>query len=140
MRIKNFKSWIKRPIGQLLPSIYKNLYDFIYLIQERWIYFDFKGYIPIYQKDGSIYHAYSNYYLKLLLNDQEIIDENFQNFIDIGSGKGKICIYVAKNYKFEKIIGIEYQEKLYNISVKNLNLTSIKYLFQQSRCCQILIA
>lgn len=55
----------------------------------------------------------------------EAIDEaerffgKFDNFIDIGSGKGKACIYAARKFKFNKIIGIDFSKELTDIAKSN---------------------
>jgi SAM-dependent methyltransferase len=41
------------------------------------------------------------------------------NFIDIGSGKGKACLYAAKKMSYKKIIGIDFSEPLIAISQEN---------------------
>ena len=43
----------------------------------------------------------------------------FDNFIDIGSGKGKACIYAARKFKFNKIIGIDFSKELTDIAKSN---------------------
>lgn len=43
----------------------------------------------------------------------------FYNFIDIGSGKGKACLYASFKHKFEKIIGVEFSKDLVNIANEN---------------------
>jgi SAM-dependent methyltransferase len=42
-----------------------------------------------------------------------------QNFVDIGSGKGKACFYAAKKMPAEKIIGVEFSKPLVDIAVRN---------------------
>jgi tRNA G46 methylase TrmB len=42
----------------------------------------------------------------------------FENFIDIDSGKGKPCIYMANKNYFSKIIGVEYSGELVKIAEK----------------------
>jgi SAM-dependent methyltransferase len=128
MNIKYFniiKNWINRPRSQLIPSIFNKIYGVLYLLFEYKNSFDFSGYISISKIDGSIYHGYSPYYLKILLKETNIPDFNCYNFIDIGSGKGRICIY-ASYYPFKKIIGVEYSDFLFNISKNNLALTNFK--------------
>lgn len=44
----------------------------------------------------------------------------FDNFIDIGSGKGKACIYAAKNFKFNEVVGIDFSRELIDIANSNL--------------------
>lgn len=53
------------------------------------------------------------------------------NFIDIGSGKGKACLYAHKKMQFSKIIGIEFSQQLVDIANRNkrkINAENIKFL------------
>ena len=43
----------------------------------------------------------------------------FQNFVDIGSGKGKACFWAHTKQIFDNIIGIEFSQQLIEISNKN---------------------
>jgi 16S rRNA G966 N2-methylase RsmD len=47
------------------------------------------------------------------------IDFSSGNLVDMGSGKGKI-LFVAAEYGFKKIIGIEYSKDLHDICEKNI--------------------
>jgi SAM-dependent methyltransferase len=46
------------------------------------------------------------------------IDYRKYAFIDIGSGKGR-TLFVAAEYPFQKIIGVEFAEELHNIALRN---------------------
>jgi len=48
------------------------------------------------------------------------VDFSTGNFIDMGSGKGKV-LFVANSYPFKKIIGIEYSDSLSEVCEKNIN-------------------
>jgi 16S rRNA G966 N2-methylase RsmD len=67
-----------------------------------------------------IFQNSSYYYCKRMINCSLKRNVKYKNFIDIGSGKGKICFEVASNYKFESIIGIEYDTELFLVSQNNL--------------------
>lgn len=41
------------------------------------------------------------------------------SLIDIGSGDGLICIYVSCRFSFDRVIGIEKDEKLFELSSRN---------------------
>jgi len=47
-------------------------------------------------------------------------------FIDYGSGKGR-CLFVAAEYPFHKIIGVEFSSELHNIAQRNINLCKSNY-------------
>ncbi len=46
-------------------------------------------------------------------------DVVLKNFVDIGSGKGKACLFAAQRMPFEKILGIELSKPLVAISNEN---------------------
>ena len=48
---------------------------------------------------------------------------NNDEFLDIGSGLGLICLGIKQNYNFKKIYGVELNKKTYEISVQNLKKT-----------------
>lgn len=56
-----------------------------------------------------------------ILDDFHITNKD--TIIDIGSGEGFNLLYFNKFYKFKKIIGIEIDRNIYNISKKNVNLS-----------------
>jgi len=62
-------------------------------------------------------------------------------FVDIGCGKGKVLL-LAKKYGFEKIYGIEFSEKIYNIACSNVekfeniqvtNMDATEYSFKPNQ-------
>jgi len=50
---------------------------------------------------------------------QKDIDFNAGNFVDMGSGKGKV-LFIATKYDFKKIIGVEYSKDLHDICEINI--------------------
>lgn len=53
-----------------------------------------------------------------LFSDWQINFEEFE-FIDLGSGKGRVLL-MASEYAFKKITGVEYSRELYEIARKNI--------------------
>ena len=51
---------------------------------------------------------------------------NFENFIDIGSGKGKACLYAGTKQFFNNIIGVEFSPSLVTIANRNKDKASSK--------------
>lgn len=49
---------------------------------------------------------------------------NFENFIDIGSGKGKACLYASEKGLFKHVIGVEFSMEL--VDIANQNKENIK--------------
>jgi SAM-dependent methyltransferase len=65
------------------------------------------------------------------------IDYRKYAFIDIGSGKGR-TLFVAAEYPFEKIIGVEFAEELHNIALRNArNFRSRTQKCQEIECVLI---
>jgi len=53
-------------------------------------------------------------------------------FVDIGSGKGKV-LFMASDYPFRRIVGIEYAEKLHEVAVRNVS----SYRSSRQSCSEI---
>lgn len=70
---------------------------------------------------GNSYQAAWTRNIKVLLKQALKINKNPSNFIDIGSGKGKVCIYAAMLPQLTKtnICGIELDKTLVEISIEN---------------------
>jgi SAM-dependent methyltransferase len=51
--------------------------------------------------------------------ERSVADPGQHTFVDIGSGKGKLLLLVAR-FGFRKVIGIEYARELWRISQVNL--------------------
>lgn len=69
---------------------------------------------------ATAYHAVWCRNLRVLFGEtRKRTNIQFNNFIDIGSGKGKACLFVHQKYEFEKIIGIEFSPTLIDIAEKN---------------------
>lgn len=47
------------------------------------------------------------------------VDLSKYSLVDIGSGDGLICIYVSCRFSFDRVIGIEKDEKLFQLSSRN---------------------
>ncbi|HIA11726.1 MAG TPA: class I SAM-dependent methyltransferase [Flavobacteriales bacterium] len=67
---------------------------------------------------GKEYQGYSYYFFKIFMKNLPV---NFSEsaFIDFGSGKGRVLIMAAE-YKFKRVIGIEYAEDLFKESLINI--------------------
>lgn len=53
-------------------------------------------------------------------------------FVDYGSGKGRV-LFLASNYPFQRIIGVEFSRELHQVTKKNI----ISYTSPAQRCFQI---
>ena len=73
------------------------------------------------KKHGNEYVNGSYYYFKLMLDYINVNETEYQ-FIDIGSGKGRICFEVARDYHFSHVIGVEYEGSLVETANQNKKL------------------
>lgn len=73
---------------------------------------------------NSLSHA-TAYYPTTCRDLREIVSEArktlipFDNFIDIGCGKGKACIYASRKIAFKKVIGIDFSQPIIDIAIQN---------------------
>jgi hypothetical protein len=90
------------------------------------------------KKNGNAYANGSYYYCKLMLDWIDIIDYEYQ-FIDIGSGKGKICFEVARDWHFSEVVGVEYESRLVEAANKNKKLLDSNVAFVWSDASKYLL-
>ena len=90
------------------------------------------------QSPCSNFHIKSEIRLKTLISlDKNIYDFNF---VDLGSGKGKVII-LAHKMGFKKILGVEISTKLNEIcknNLKKLGLNNIKIIEQDATIMKVL--
>ncbi len=79
------------------------------------------------REKGSTYHAVLEKPFLEILKKLKEYDPSILNgaFLDYGSGKG-FSLYKASLFGFREVIGVEFAEKLYKISVENMNKLGIK--------------
>lgn len=65
------------------------------------------------------YQAIKCTHIKELIEEARKTDIAFENFIDIGSGKGKACFYASKQMELKQIIGVEFSKPLVDAANKN---------------------
>jgi SAM-dependent methyltransferase len=66
------------------------------------------------------------------LRDLPLTDYSKYTFIDVGSGKGRV-LFVAAEYPFHKVMGVEFSNALHDDAVANLK----RYKFPRRRCADI---
>jgi SAM-dependent methyltransferase len=74
------------------------------------------------------YRPYSNFHLKLLLREALKSGIVFENFVDVGCGKGQPCIFAKKYFDFPNVYGVDFSAPLIEIANRNLAKTSYKNL------------
>jgi SAM-dependent methyltransferase len=89
---------------------------------------DFDGFIPRDQlvadsaeslANSNNYRAYSNFHLKLLLQKALDTGIEFENFVDVGCGKGQPCIFARKYFHFPNVYGIDFSAPLIEVAKRN---------------------
>jgi SAM-dependent methyltransferase len=83
---------------------------------------------PVCKYDGSLNNKYENHKITYGEMDYEGIDslikflnKSFSSFIDIGSGRGKLCIYLLKYPSINKSIGIELVKERHDDAIELKN-------------------
>lgn len=112
----------------ILESAKRKIFDIEDYLFEKRHALDLGGIILnknlISDKEDSLLHA-TAYHAVWCRNLREIFFEAnktgycFENFIDIGAGKGKACFYAQTKQSFENIIGVEFSKPLVDIANKN---------------------
>jgi SAM-dependent methyltransferase len=67
------------------------------------------------------YRPYSNHLLKVLVKEALSTGIQFQNFVDVGCGKGLPCLFARKYFGFAKIYGIDFSEPLIEAANRNVD-------------------
>ena len=102
------ESWRDNSISE---KFFKLLFDFDDFIFEKFYGYELSGVIgPENLVEGNVsssthatgYHAVWNRNLRKLIREALKTELQFTNFIDIGSGKGKACLYSAHTRVFRK--------------------------------------
>ena len=85
-------------------------------------------------KDSYIYGAVRVTNAHAALRDLPIGGGDYSQytFIDVGSGKGRV-LFVAAEYPFRKVMGVEFSDALHDDAVANLK----RYKFPKRRCADI---
>jgi SAM-dependent methyltransferase len=68
---------------------------------------------------ATAYHGVWCRNLRELFNKAGKLRISFDNFVDIGSGKGKACFYASMKMDFKCVIGVEFSRPLVEISLEN---------------------
>ena len=101
-------------------SLFEATFDRVF---DRWHRLDFDGIIPtdhllsehraaLTQATG--YEATSGLQLRVLVSEALRINPDFATFVDLGAGKGKACIYVAREFDIGRIVGVDLEAFLAN--------------------------
>lgn len=128
--MEKYQNWLNRPFSQKLRSVIYRFYSMMDHLYEKRMGLDFDGYIPrdaliakseFALANATAYSAANRANVNALIRQARKTGHHFDGFIDIGSGKGKVCIHVAREFNFKKIIGIDFSRPLVDAAEKNLS-------------------
>ncbi len=112
----------------VVESIKRKFFDFEDFLFEKWHGIDVRGVITNEnlvtpdldrRNHATAYHAVWCRNLRALLAEAAKTGNSFENFVDVGSGKGKACLYAHFRKSFQKIIGVEFSTPLVEIANRN---------------------
>ena len=133
--ISKVRALASRPMREYLESLSSYYHRAEHFAFTRLHSLDFDGFIPreklVAESAESLansnnYRPYSNFHLKLLLQEALNTGIKFENFVDVGCGKGQPCIFAKKYFEFPNIYGIDFSEPLIDVAKRNLAKTSYK--------------
>jgi SAM-dependent methyltransferase len=124
--------WLKKPLAYKLRSLGIKAYRAIARVGdiafEKRHCLDCGGYIetkyleiayPAALPHAEGYEAVRCTHVGELIAEAQKAGIVFDNFIDLGSGKGKACFYAATKYNFTRIIGVEFCAELVDVANAN---------------------
>ena len=76
--------------------------------------------------NATYYQPISCRNMRFVLREAGKLGSNFQHFVDIGSGKGKACIFAARSGMFAAVTGVDFSAPLTAIALKNARRLSLK--------------
>jgi SAM-dependent methyltransferase len=115
--VSSISESIKRKIFNLEDYLFEKRYSLELegIVSNKMLVTGYKKSLP----HATAYQAVWCRNLRELFFEAKKTGYNFQNFIDIGSGKGKACFYAQTRKEFDNITGIEFSKPLVDIS--NIN-------------------
>ena len=124
--------WLRKPLAYQLRSVTNKAYRAAIrmedVIFDKWHKLDCGGYIDtdyletVYSAalpHAQAYEAVRCAHVRELIRKAQATGIGFDNFIDLGSGKGKACFYAATKYRFKQIIGVEFCGPLVDVANAN---------------------
>jgi len=88
---------------------------------QRWHGIDVEGILPVeaiaspdlaQSSRGTFYQPIPVRYLKRILKSARATGIPFRNFVDMGCGKGKACLYMGRTGAFRRVIGVDISSNL----------------------------
>jgi SAM-dependent methyltransferase len=133
--LKRIRSLLTRPLSDHADGLSWYFHEAQYFSFTRRHSLDFGGFIPREElvvgcteslADSNNYRPYSNFHLKRLLREAFYTGIRFENFVDVGCGKGHPCIFGQKYGNFPRVYGIDFSPPLIEIAKENLAKTNLR--------------
>jgi SAM-dependent methyltransferase len=111
-----------RRIASALLDLEDGWFDRVHSIETmRWVWKP-----QIHARFHSLAEHGTRYEPTRLRNIRRLLAECFRSgakpaaFVDLGSGKGRVCFYAATTRRFRNVIGVEFSQELFDVANTNL--------------------
>lgn len=146
--VTKLKRWLAKPPREQLAAVTYRLGRARDALVEHcyWLVFDrprrlkFAGAIAPTDPHARAYEPSTGVALRRILHEAVKAHVSVEHFVDLGSGKGKICIYAARERRFDSIIGVEFDAALVAIARANrarAGLDGIRFLHEDARAFRL---
>lgn len=81
---------------------------------------------PLSLASASPYEPVSSVALQDLITEALELGGPFDNFVDVGCGKGKACIYAARRFAFAHVHGVDFSHPLIDVAQQNLRRAGLR--------------
>ena len=126
------RRWLDTPFAIQLRSVLAMIEVRIEALRDaiidRWYGFDFGGLIKADAlvsthiaalQQVTAYEAVTGLQLRIIVSEALRTGIGFSHFVDIGAGKGRACLYVAREFRFPAVVGVEMSSPLVDIARAN---------------------
>ena len=142
--LAKLRRWLAKPAREQRASVTYRLgcardalvEHWYWLVFERPRRLEFAGMIAPTDPHARAYEPSTGVVLRRILHEAVKAHVSVEHFVDLGSGKGKICIYAARERGFASITGVEFDAALVAIAEANrarAGLDGIRFLHQDAR-------
>ena len=142
--VSKVQRWLHKPASVKLQAVAYTLARWLDARRDRALArrhgLDFAGLIqpadlgsahPHSQRHANTYEPFDGMALRTVLYEAMRSGTAFTRFIDIGSGKGKACLYAARSLGLPEVLGVEFSPPLIAIARANaqkLGLTQVRFV------------
>jgi len=130
--VSRWQRWLAKPfivqVRTILAMIETRIEGGRDALIDAWYRFDFGGTIPADALvsdhkaallQSTAYGPVTGRLLRIMISEAQRNAIDFKYFVDIGAGKGKACIYAAREFSFPTVLGVEFSPPLVAIAQAN---------------------